>query len=174
MAILGRFTPLVEQVSIDEAFLDVAGTRGRSIGSPGDDRARGSASAVRDEVGLTRAVGVATTKLVAKVASDLRKPDGLVVVPPGSEAGFLAPLPIGGCGASGEQTRGRARRLSASGRSATSPTLPGDLLVRRFGKHGAVLAERARGIDPSPVTGGDAAKSVSHEHTFDVDTADRR
>ena len=92
MAILRRFTPLVEPISIDEAFLDVTGPGGLF----GDaERSPGAIKqAIADEVGLTASVGVATTKLVAKIASDLRKPDGLVVVEPGHEAAFLAPLPI--------------------------------------------------------------------------------
>lgn len=169
MEILGRFTPRLEQVSIDEAFLDVAGSE-RLFGPP-EEIARRIRTAVRDEVGLTASVGVATTKLVAKVASDLRKPDGLVVVPAGEEAAFLAPLPIGRLWGVGEQTRAvlAEHGVRTIGDLAA---LPVDVLVRRLGPHGATLHDRARGIDPSPVTGEIAAKSVSHEHTFDVDTAD--
>jgi DNA polymerase-4 len=169
MEILGRFTPLLEQVSIDEAFLDVAGSEAL-FGSP-EEIARKIKSAVRSEVGLTASVGVATTKLVAKVASDLRKPDGLVVVAPGGEAAFLAPLPIGRLWGVGEQTRATLAEqgVRTIGQLAE---LPVDVLVRRLGAHGAALHERALGIDPSPVTPEVAAKSVSHEHTFDVDTSD--
>jgi DNA polymerase-4 len=169
MAILERFTPLVEQVSIDEAFLDVAGSE--ALFGPPEAIARQIKSAVREEVGLTASVGVATTKLVAKVASDLRKPDGLVVVPPGQEAAFLAPLPITRLWGVGEQTRAvlADHGVRTIGDLAA---LPVDVLVRRLGAHGAALHERAQGIDPSPVTPEVAAKSVSHEHTFDVDTAD--
>ena len=169
MEVLGRFTPLLEQVSIDEAFLDVAGSE-RLFGPP-EAIARRIRAAVRDEIGLTASVGVATTKLVAKIASDLRKPDGLVVVPPGEEAAFLAPLPIRRLWGVGEQTR---LVLAEHGVRTIGDLaeLPVDVLVRRLGAHGATLHDRARGIDPSPVTGDVAAKSVSHEHTFDVDTAD--
>jgi DNA polymerase IV len=169
MEILGRFTPLLEQVSIDEAFLDVAGSEAL-FGRP-EEIARRIRATIRAEVGLTASVGVATTKLVAKVASDLRKPDGLVVVPPGEEAAFLAPLPITRLWGVGEQTR---LILAEHGVRTIGDLarLPVDVLVRRLGAHGAVLHDRARGIDPSPVTGEAAAKSVSHEHTFDVDTAD--
>jgi len=122
-------------------------------------------------VGLTASVGAATTKLVAKVASDLRKPDGLVVVPPGQEATVLAPLPIRRLWGVGEQTR-----LVLAEHGVTTigdlAALPVDVLVRRLGVHGATLHERALGIDPSPVIGEIAAKSVSHEHTFDLDTSD--
>ncbi len=169
MEILGRFTPLLEQVSVDEAFLDVAGSEAL-FGLP-EVIARRIKAAVRDEVGLTASVGAATTKLVAKIASDLRKPDGLVIVPPGEEAAFLAPLPIRRLWGVGEQTRAvlAEHGVRTIGELAE---LPVDVLVRRLGAHGATLHDRARGIDPSPVTGDIAAKSVSHEHTFDVDTAD--
>ena len=169
MDILRRFTPAVEPVSIDEAFLDVAGTE-LLHGTP-VDTARAIKDAIRDELRLTASVGVATSKLVAKVASDLRKPDGLVVVPEGAEADFLAPLPIARLWGVGERT---ARALGDYGVTTIGDlaSLPDDLLARRFGRPGPLLAQRARGIDPSPVSGGDAAKSVSHEHTFHIDTSD--
>ncbi len=168
MAILGRFTPAVEPVSIDEAFLDVAGCEPLH-GSP-PQIARAIKSTIHEELGLTASVGVATTKLVAKVASDLRKPDGLVIVEPGAEAAFLAPLPIGRLWGVGEQT---AARLADYGVRTIGDlaALPDDLLVRRFGRMGPLLAQRARGIDPAPVLGVEPARSVSHEHTFDVDTS---
>jgi len=169
MEILGRFTPLLEQVSIDEAFLDVAGSE--ALFGPPEAIARRIRAEVRGEVGLTASVGAATTKLVAKVASDLRKPDGLVVVPPGEEAAFLAPLPIRRLWGVGEQTRVVLAEYGVR-TIGDLAELPVDVLVRRLGAHAATLHERARGIDPSPVTGDVAAKSVSHEHTFDVDTAD--
>jgi DNA polymerase-4 len=120
---------------------------------------------------LTASIGVATSKLVAKVASDLRKPDGLVVVEPGAEAAFLAPLPIARLWGVGAQT---AARLAEYGVRTIGDlaALPDDLLARRFGRMGPLLALRARGIDPAPVLGVEPARSVSHEHTFDVDTSD--
>ncbi len=170
MAILNRFTPQVQPVSIDEAFLDV--TASRALFGDGEAIGRLIKSAVHDETGLTISVGVATTKLVAKVASDLRKPDGLVVVPPGEEAAFLAPLPISRLWGVGEKT---ATALGEYGVRTIGDlaSLPSDALERRLGKHGASLVERAHGIDPDPVAGGEAAKSIGHEHTFDRDTADR-
>jgi DNA polymerase-4 len=169
MAILRRYTPAVEQISIDEAFLDVHGSE-TLHGSP-TDMARSIKSAITGELGLTASVGVATTKLVAKVASDLEKPDGLVVVKPGFEAEFLAPLPISRLWGVGEKTA----LILAEFRVRTIgdlAALPDDLLARRFGRMGPVLALRARGIDSSSVSGAEPARSVSHEHTFDVDTAD--
>jgi DNA polymerase-4 len=169
MAILRRYTPVVEQISIDEAFLDVAGSEGL-YGTP-EAMARSIKAAIVEELQLTASVGVATTKLVAKVASDLQKPDGLVSVAPGTEAEFLAPLPISRLWGVGEKT---ASRLSEFGVRTIGDlaALPEDLLARRFGRLGPVLAQRARGIDPSPVSSADPARSVSHEHTFHVDTAD--
>jgi len=169
MEILRRFTPSVEPVSIDEAFLDVAGTE-RLNGSP-LQVAQAIRAAIRTELGLTASVGVGTSKLVAKVASDLRKPDGLVVVEPGAEAAFLAPLPIARLWGVGERT---AAVLAEYGVRTIGDlaALPDDLLSRRLGRNGPTLATRARGIDPSPVAGGEPARSVSHEHTFDVDTSD--
>ena len=170
MTILRRFTPLVEPISIDEAFLDV--TASRALFGDGPTIAVAIRSAIQAEVGLTASVGVATTKLVAKIASDLRKPDGLVVVAPGTEAEFLAPLPIARLWGVGEKT---AATLAEYGVATIGDlaALSSDLLTRRLGKHGASLGARARGIDPDPVTGGDPAKSIGHEHTFDVDTSDR-
>lgn len=169
MLILQRFTPLVEPVSIDEAFLDVKGAE-RLHGST-VEIARAIKAAIRDELHLTASVGVATNKLVAKVASDLEKPDGLVVVEPGHEAAFLAPLPVSRLWGVGERT---ADILTEYGvrTIADLADLPEDLLARRFGKLGPILSARARGIDPTPVSGAEAARSISHEHTFDTDTSD--
>jgi DNA polymerase-4 len=170
MAVLRRFTPLVEPISIDEAFLDV--TASYDLFGDGAAIARRIKDEVRADVGLTVSVGVATTKLVAKIASDLRKPDGLVVVSPGDEAAFLAPLPIGRLWGVGERTAGALAEFGVR-TIGDLAGLPPDVVVRRFGKHGASLVERARGIDADPVHDGDPAKSVGHEHTFDVDTTDR-
>jgi DNA polymerase-4 len=170
MAILRRFTPLVQPISIDEAFLDVTGSR--ALFGDGEAIAHRVKHVVHDEVRLTISVGVASTKLVAKIASDLRKPDGLVVVPPGEEAAFLAPLPISRLWGVGERTAEALREFGVT-TIGDLAALPPDLLVRRFGKQGAALAERAAGIDADPVATGEPAKSIGHEHTFDVDTADR-
>lgn len=170
MEILRRYTPAVEQVSIDEAFLDVAGSEALHGAPP--RIARSIRMTVRDELDLTVSVGVASTKLVAKVASDLKKPDGLVVVAPGTEAAFLAPLPISRLWGVGAKTAGTLVEFGVR-TIGDLAALPDDLLERRFGKMGPLLAQRARGIDPSPVSAAEPARSVSHEHTFGVDTADR-
>ena len=170
MAVLRRFTPLVEPISIDEAFLDVTGSR--ILFGDGEVIGRRIKDEVRSAVGLTISVGVAQTKLVAKIASDLRKPDGLVVVEPGTEAAFLAPLEIRRLWGVGEKSAAMLREYGVR-TIGDLAALPEDLLVRRFGKYGGSLAHRARGHDDDPVGGRDPAKSIGHEHTFDVDTSDR-
>jgi DNA polymerase-4 len=169
MAILRRFTPTLEQVSIDEAFLDLTGTE--SLLGSGEHVGRRIKEQVRAELELTASVGVAVNRLVAKIASDLRKPDGLVVVPAGSEADFLAPLEIQRLWGVGAVTR---RGLAEYGVTTIGDLarLPDELLRRRFGAHGAELGSRARGIDATPIGQDAAAKSISQEHTFDVDSAD--
>ncbi len=169
MAILRRFTPLVEPISIDEAFLDVTGSR--ALFGDGEAIGRAIRSAIREELHLTASVGVATTKLVAKIGSDLRKPDALVVVLPGEEAAFLAPLPISRLWGVGPATAAALRdfRVTTIGDLAA---LDRASLVRRFGQHGSSLVDRALGRDPDPVADPDAAKSIGHEHTFDEDTSD--
>jgi nucleotidyltransferase/DNA polymerase involved in DNA repair len=170
MAVLRRFTPAVEQVSIDEAFLDVAGSE--ALFGPAPEIARRIKHEVVEVTGLTVSVGVATTKLVAKVGSDLRKPDGLVVVQPGEEAAFLAPLEIRRLWGIGPKTADRLHGLGISTIGELA-ALPPETLARALGDHGATLHDRALGIDPDPVVGGgEAAKSVSHETTFAVDVMD--
>ena len=169
MTILRRYTPLVEPISIDEAFLDV--TASRALFGDGPAIGRAIRTAIKDEVQLTASVGVASTKLVAKIASDLRKPDALVIVEAGTEAEFLAPLPIQRLWGVGERTAAGLAELGVTTMGDLA-VLPSDLLIRRFGKHGATLAQRAQGIDDDPVGDGQAVKSISHEHTFDVDTND--
>ncbi|MEO8251224.1 MAG: DNA polymerase IV [Chloroflexota bacterium] len=169
MRIFASYTPLVEPISLDEAFLDVSGSL-EAFGN-GEAIARGVKDRVLAEVGLVVSVGVATNKLCAKVASDLRKPDALVVVPPGEEAEFLAPLPVSRLWGVGPQSR---QALADYGVTTIGQlaALADATLRRRFGSHGADLARRARGIDPSPVVPSQAPKSIGHELTFDRDVVD--
>lgn len=170
MAILHSVTDLVEPVSIDEAFLDVSGCR-RALGS-GEEIARRLKRAIRETTSLTASIGVASSKLVAKVASDLGKPDGLVFVRPGTEAAFLAPLPVRRLWGVGPKTEGRLAKAGVrtiGDLAALSPAA----MERRFGTHGHDLLLLARGIDDRPVVAEAlAAKSLGQEHTFDADTAD--
>jgi len=169
MRIFASYTPLVEPISLDEAFLDV--TASFDAFGDGEAIARAIKQRVLDEAGLVVSVGVASNKLCAKVASDLRKPDALVVVPPGGEAAFLAPLPVSRLWGVGPQSRAALADYGVTtiGQLAA---LPDGTLRRRFGTHGHDLAMRARGIDPSPVVPSQAPKSIGHELTFDHDVVD--
>ena len=169
MAIFADYTPLVEPISLDEAFLDVSASAA-AFGDGATIAAR-IKQRVLDEIGLVVSVGVATNKLCAKVASDLRKPDALVVVPPGEEAAFLAPLPIRRLWGVGPQAQAALAEFGVTTIGELAAMPPG-ALHRRFGRHGDDLAARARGEDRSPVAIEHAPKSIGHEHTFDVDTAD--
>jgi nucleotidyltransferase/DNA polymerase involved in DNA repair len=168
--ILRRFSDLVEPVSIDEAFIDVTGSR-RALGD-GTTIARRLKQDIRREISLTASVGVAGSKLVAKIASDMRKPDGLVVVPPGSEAAFMAPLPVRrlwGVGPKLEEILAKLGVHTIGDLAALSP----ERLGRRFGTHGHDLRALARGEDERLVLGDpDQAKSLGQEHTYDADTSD--
>ena len=171
MAILRGFTDRVEPLSIDEAFLDVTGSR-RALG-PGEAIARALKDRLRAATSLTASVGLAANKLVAKIASDLRKPDGLVVVPPGTEAAFLAPLPVRRLWGIGP--RMEERLLKAGIHTIGQLAARGEaVLERRFGTHGQDLLRLARGLDEREVASqAGEAKSVGQEHTYERDTADR-
>ncbi|MDQ6681791.1 MAG: DNA polymerase IV [Chloroflexota bacterium] len=170
MRIFASFTPLVEPISLDEAFLDV--TASRAVFGDGEAIAAELKRRVQAETGLVVSVGVASNKLCAKIASDLRKPDALVVVAPGQEAAFLAPLPVGRLWGVGPQVR---RALIDYGVSTIGQLagVSGAALRRRFGAHGLELGQRARGVDPSPVTPTQAPRSIGHEHTFSRDVVER-
>ncbi|MBI1848240.1 MAG: DNA polymerase IV [Candidatus Rokubacteria bacterium] len=171
MAILGRFSPLVEPVSVDEAFVDLTGTA--SLFGPPAGAVAAIKAAIRTETALTASAGLAPNKFLAKVASELEKPDGLVVVAPGTEAAFLAPLPI-------ERLWGVGRVMGQSLRDMGVTTvgrlqaLPRDTLVRRFGAHGADLHDLAFGRDERPVVPSTAPKSIGAETTFGRDRRDTR
>jgi len=163
MTALRDFTPLMEQTSVDEAFLDMTGSE--SLFGPPEDMGRAVKKRIRDETGLTASVGVAPNKFLAKLASDLRKPDGLTVIPAQSAASFIAPLPVERIWGVGPKM---AARLHAMGILCI-----GDLaacnerrLTASFGSHAAGLQALARGEDSSPVAPGHETKSVSRETTF--------
>ena len=172
MALFAERTPLVEPISIDEAFLDVTGTA-HLFGGP-EACARDLKRAVHEQVGLVLSVGMASNKLCAKVASDLRKPDGFVIVPRGGEAAFLAPLPLARLWGVGPKTRAVLEDLGMRTIGDLANADPA-LLEARLGEHGSTIALRAKGIDedrevvPDP---GDP-KSIGHAHTFDRNTLDR-
>jgi len=169
-AICDELTPKVERLGIDEAFLDVAGAR-TIYGSP-MQVAQLLRDRVRAETGLICSVGAAATKFVAKVASGMSKPDGLLVIPRESTTDFLHPLPIAklwGVGAKSEEIL-RGRGIHTIGDLAHTPQ---DVLRRHVGDAGAArLHDLAWGIDPRSVHGGFEEKSVGHEMTFETDVTD--
>ena len=172
MAICDDLTPRVERLGIDEAFLDVAGAR-KVIGSPMQVGAA-LRERVRHETGLVCSVGAAATKFVAKLASGMSKPDGLLVIPIDRTIEFLHPLPISalwGVGSKTEQSL-RGRGLHTVGELATTPltalkSMLGDAA-------GAKLHDLAWGRDPRAVEPGTEEKSVGHEETFETDVTDPR
>jgi DNA polymerase IV len=169
MGILHDFTDMIEQVSIDEAFLDVTGSA-RLFGD-GTGIARKIKGRIRGELGLTASVGVAANKFIAKVASDLQKPDGLVIVEPGNERAFLAPLPVGRLWGVGPKTEAGLRKIGLE-RIGQIADLQHSQLAAMLGKAGAHLWQLAHGIDDRPVVPEEGYKSIGHEITFERDTGD--
>jgi DNA polymerase IV len=169
MSILIEFTDLMEQVSIDEAFLDVTGSR-RLFGS-GQEIAVRVKERIFGQQRLTASVGVASNKFVAKIASDLRKPDGLVVVEQGKEREFLEPLPIARLWGVGSKTEAVLKKMGIEQIGQLTQAPRSDLL-RRFGQSGEHLWELAHGIDERPVSPEEGYKSIGHETTFERDTCD--
>ena len=172
MALFAIRTPLVEPISLDEAFLDVTGTAHLFGGV--EPCARDLKRAVLEEVGLVVSVGIASNKLCAKVASDLRKPNGFVVVPRGGEAAFLAPLPLRRLWGVGPKTQQVLEDLGMRTIGDLANADPA-LLEARLGEHGSTIAARAKGIDEDRDVVADPGdpKSIGHAHTFDRDTLDR-
>ncbi len=169
MEVLHRFSPLVEPLSLDEAFFDLTGTA-RIFGTPEETGSRIKRE-IREATRLTASVGIAPQKFVAKIASDLKKPDGLVVVGQGEVESFLAPLPIGRLWGVGPKT---LAQLQAIGIETIGDLtgVPRERLVRRFGAWGERLCDLARGRDERGVVPDWEAKSYSHEETFGRDQND--
>jgi DNA polymerase-4 len=174
--VLNSFTPVVEMASIDEAYLDLTGT-GRLHGPP-LSAARSLHDAVRRETGLNCSIGIAAARMVAKVASDQAKPNGMLWVIPGQEAAFLAPLDVRKIPGVGKVTE---KQLGLIGirKVGDLAALDEQFLAERFGRWGLALAGKARGLDAGgwfdeEIGAGGPAKSISHEHTFNEDTADSK
>lgn len=166
MKVLDSFSPLVEQISIDEAFLDCSGTE-KLFGST-EKLGMHIKRSIRGETGLNASVGIATNKSVAKIASDMNKPDGLCICPPGGEREFLAPLPLGRIWGAGRKT---VEKLEALGFSRVQhlQICSKERLHELFGKYGERLWELANGIDDRLVTRSSPRKSISQEITFRSD-----
>lgn len=166
MDVLKRYGPL-EQMSIDEAFVEIDRLGiGRSLGAE-------VKRAVAEATDLTISVGLASNKLVSKVASGFLKPDGLTVIPPGEEAGFLAPLAVEKLPGVGPRTRERLAELGVQ-LIGDLARLPLDVLVSRFGPAGGrALFDHSRGRDDSPLVVVHDLKQISQETTFPRDVTDR-
>jgi len=172
---LHALTDRVEQISIDEAFLDVS-----ALGKQGEQVAQQLQTLIRTELGLSCSLGVAANKLVAKIATDVGKgmarsgaiPSAICVVPAGEEAAFLAPLPAAALWGVGPKTAEKLASMGILTIGDIAAWPPADL-ARRFGQHGEDLARRARGQDERPIVTERAAKSISQETTFAHDVRDR-
>jgi len=170
MAILADFSPFIEPVGLDEAYLDATGFE--SIYGSIHQMALAIRQRIRDELGLCASVGIAGCKVVAKVASELSKPDGLLEVAAGEESSFLAPLPIAELPGIGKKTERILRGLGINTIGNLSIT-PLNALKSHFGASGELLHRLANGIDARKVEPPGAAKSISRETTFGKDTKDR-
>jgi DNA polymerase-4 len=171
MAILESITPLVEPISMDEAFLDVRGAR--RLSGTGPQIAATVRARVREETGLAASVGVASTKMLAKIASDDAKPDGLRVVAVGGELDYLHPLPVERLWGVGPATRTRLARYGVR-TVGDLAALPEATALRAVGAaHGHHLHALAWNRDDRPVEPGRVVKSIGHEETFPADVHDR-
>jgi DNA polymerase-4 len=176
MAILHDLTPLVEQISIDEAFMDVT-----DLPDSGETLARNLQARIHQELDLPCSLGVASNKLVAKIANSVGKsavktgsyPNAISVVAAGEEAAFLAPLPTQELWGVGPKT---AERLAVLGILTIGDiaAYPPEELARLFGKHGEDLARHARGIDDRPIVTERETKSISREITYTHDVRDEK
>jgi len=165
-----EFTPIVEGLSLDEAFLDV--TASRNLHGSGVEIATRIKALVRERTGLTASVGVAENKLVAKIASDLDKPDGLAVISASNVHEKLDPLPVSVIPGIGRQTLVKLQQINI--RSIADLRLAPDRdLESVFGRFAQRTRERAAGIDNRPVVASREEKSISAEETYDVDLCDR-
>ncbi|MFZ5757738.1 MAG: DNA polymerase IV [Pseudomonadota bacterium] len=168
-AIFHRYTPLVEPLSLDEAYLDVTDAA-REAGSA-TAIAESIRNAVRTEIGITVSAGVAPNKFLAKIASDINKPDGLYVVKPHQVADFVAALPVEKLFGVGRVTAARMHRLGLY-TCADVQTWSHERLVQEFGRYGATLARLARGIDERSVHTDRRRQSLSVENTWAEDLPD--
>lgn len=176
MAILGEISGLVEQLSIDEAFIDVS-----DLPQPGLVLAQQLQRAIRQRLELPCSLGVATNKLLAKTATDVGKskqrgptpPQAIEVVPPGQEAAFLAPLPVRALWGIGPKAEAQLAELGVHTIGELA-NVPETVLAHRFGSSGHDLWRHARGLDDRPVVPEHTARSISQEVTFDRDLGDGR
>jgi DNA polymerase-4 len=170
MDILRSLSPLVEPLSIDEAFVDLTGTE--ELHGPPEVTAQGIKDRIRRSTGLTCSVGIAPNKLLAKIASDQNKPDGLTMIPPDAVRSFLQDFPVAKVPGIGPKTLEKLNVLGV--RTCGQVTAqPVTFWTRRFGdRAGRWIYERASGVDPDPVNPQRPAKSIGAENTFEEDLAE--
>ena len=168
-AILSQYSPLVESGGLDEAYIDITGCE-PLVGTP-DQAAATMRRRIQEELHIAASVGIATSRLVSKVASDAAKPDGVKRVPEGEEAAFLAPMPLSALPMLGPSMEKKLAQLGLSTLGQLA-SLPVSTLEGLFGRHGAVIWQRSHGIDASPVGGEPHSRSISREGTFGSDVSD--
>jgi len=168
-SILDEFSPVIEPLSIDEAFLDMTGTE-RALGRP-QDVARKLKDRIKSDLKLTASVGLAPNKYLAKLASDMDKPDGLVIIDPDDIERILPPLPVTKLWGVGKATAARLEPLGIR-TIADIRRKPLVWMEKHFGSDAQRYFDLARGIDDRPVIPDQEAKSIGHEQTFEVDVAD--
>ena len=169
MGILRRYTDMVEPISIDEAFLDVSGST--ALMGPAEGIARDVKAAIKTETGLTASVGVAPNKFLAKIASDLDKPDGFVVVRSTEVESFLVALPVSKLWGVGPKTATHLEKLGVHTIGELA-AIGRQKMIETLGASGEHLWHLARGEDERPVVSGWEPKSISNETTFERDTSD--
>lgn len=170
MAILREYSPLVEQLSIDEAFMDVTGCE--ALFGPAEEIARNIVERIKRTLGLSASVGIAPNKFLAKLASDLQKPGGLVVITPDNYRSVLDPLPVNRLWGVGPQTEKELFGMGIKTIGQLSRISP-DHLRKRLGEMGEHLHRLANGVDERPVLPPEEAKSIGHEVTFQEDSSDK-
>jgi DNA polymerase-4 len=167
--IFHRYTPIVQPLSLDEAFLDVSGTE--RLHGPAVGIGQAIKESIRDELDLVASVGIAPLKFVAKIASDLNKPDGFVQVDAENVIAFLDPLPVSRLWGVGRVGHEKLKRLNLH-KIGDIRTFDREILQHKFGKWGDHLWRLANGIDARKVVPDHTAKQISHERTFSEDVSD--
>ncbi len=169
MAVLGNYSPIVEQASIDEAYLDITGTE--KIFGPPHALAESVKQEILNTMGLTASIGIAPVKFLAKIASDLKKPAGISIIEAHEVKQFLKTLPIEKIPGVGKKALPRFHSFGIK-YAADMLRYPAEFWKERFGERGLVLHAKASGIDPTPVSVGEQMKSSSAENTFGDDVRD--
>lgn len=171
MEIFDSYTPIVEPLSLDEAYLDLTGCQ-KLHGS-----VMKTATRIREEIkrkiGINSSIGIATNKLVAKIASDLAKPNGMLWISPGKEQDFLAFLPVNKMPGVGKKYE-KILKMMGIHRIGDLTKISKKLLEKAFGKHGVALYKKCRGLSNNPVKRKEVVKSMSKETTFETDTTDKK